>query len=114
MTLAFDNVDLDADLATSENGKKEGQVRPMGQWPQSLNINGPFLKSMGHWSKLMGWSFFPVIPELVITRGLLGTIAFSKVISHWEPCSEAVVWGERGLRVQDYCEIRERFWNCVN
>ena len=30
------------------------QARPMGQWSQSLNINGPFLKSMGHWSKLMG------------------------------------------------------------
>lgn len=32
------------------------QARPMCQWPQSLNINAPFLKSMGHW--LMGQSFF--------------------------------------------------------
>ena len=61
-----------------------GQGRPMGQWSQSLNINGPFLKSMGHWSKLMGQLTRVKLknllrgynktnrcsnPELVITRG---------------------------------------------
>ena len=38
--------------------KAETQARPMGQLPQSLNFNGPFLKSIGHWSKLMGQSLF--------------------------------------------------------
>ena len=47
-------------LLTLERGQQGlgRQARPMGQWPQSLNINGPFLKSIGHWSKLMGQSFF--------------------------------------------------------
>ena len=28
----------------------------MGKWPQSLESNGPFFKSMSHWTNKMGWT----------------------------------------------------------